>query len=111
MHAGLGAGKPRGRTVMSHAQQGGQAPDQANSGHQAGAAALTQTDHSEGTHNGQFPRMSHMRHGNTRLATVPDRPTQRVSQFPERHHFDPPHRIEPERLCESLLALWQRAES
>jgi len=31
--------------------------------------------------------------------------------FPERHHFDPPHRIEPERLSRSLLALWQRAEA
>jgi pimeloyl-ACP methyl ester carboxylesterase len=34
-----------------------------------------------------------------------------VETFPERHHFDPPHRIEPERLSNSLLALWQRAES
>ena len=33
-----------------------------------------------------------------------------LETFPERHHFDPPHRIEPERLAESLLALWQRAE-
>jgi hypothetical protein len=24
----------------------------------------------------------------------------------ERHHFDPPHQIEPERLAGSLLALW-----
>jgi pimeloyl-ACP methyl ester carboxylesterase len=30
--------------------------------------------------------------------------------FEERHHFDPPHRIEPERLANSLLALWRRAE-
>jgi pimeloyl-ACP methyl ester carboxylesterase len=34
-----------------------------------------------------------------------------METFPERHHFDPPHRIEPERLADSLLALWQRAES
>jgi pimeloyl-ACP methyl ester carboxylesterase len=34
-----------------------------------------------------------------------------VETFPERHHFDPPHRIEPERLAESLFALWQRAEA
>ena len=34
-----------------------------------------------------------------------------VETFPERHHFDPPHRIEPERLSHSLLALWERAES
>ena len=34
-----------------------------------------------------------------------------VETFPQRHHFDPPHRVEPERLAESLLALWQRAEA
>jgi pimeloyl-ACP methyl ester carboxylesterase len=34
-----------------------------------------------------------------------------IETFPERHHFDPPHRIEPERLSNSLLALWQRAAS
>ena len=31
--------------------------------------------------------------------------------FEERHHFDPPHRIEPERLARSLEALWRRAEA
>ena len=30
--------------------------------------------------------------------------------FDERHHFDPPHRIEPERLASSLRAVCQRAE-
>jgi pimeloyl-ACP methyl ester carboxylesterase len=30
--------------------------------------------------------------------------------FEERHHFDPPHRIEPERLARSLRGLWSRAE-
>ena len=30
--------------------------------------------------------------------------------FDERHHFDPPHRVEPERLARSLRALWARAE-
>jgi hypothetical protein len=30
--------------------------------------------------------------------------------FRDRHHFDPRHRIEPERLARSLLALWQRSE-
>jgi pimeloyl-ACP methyl ester carboxylesterase len=34
-----------------------------------------------------------------------------VETFSERHHFDPPHRIEPRRLSGSLLALWDRAES
>lgn len=33
-----------------------------------------------------------------------------IETFPERHHFDPPHRIEPERLSESLIALWERAQ-
>jgi pimeloyl-ACP methyl ester carboxylesterase len=28
--------------------------------------------------------------------------------FAERHHFDPPHRTEPERLAESLRAVWAR---
>lgn len=30
--------------------------------------------------------------------------------FPRRHHFDPPHRIEPERLAESLHRHWALAE-
>ena len=30
--------------------------------------------------------------------------------FEQRHHFDPPHRIEPERLAASLTSLWRRAE-
>jgi hypothetical protein len=34
-----------------------------------------------------------------------------LETFADRHHFDPPHRIEPERLAASLRALWQRAES
>ncbi len=33
-----------------------------------------------------------------------------LETFPERHHFDPPHRIEPDRLADSLLAVWRRAE-
>jgi pimeloyl-ACP methyl ester carboxylesterase len=30
--------------------------------------------------------------------------------FPDRHHFDPPHRTEPARLAESLRVLWTRAD-
>ena len=30
--------------------------------------------------------------------------------FDHRHHFDPPHRIEPERVASSLRELWGRAE-
>ena len=33
-----------------------------------------------------------------------------LEEFEERHHFDPPHRIEPERLAKSLMTLWRRAE-
>jgi pimeloyl-ACP methyl ester carboxylesterase len=29
--------------------------------------------------------------------------------FESRHHFDPPHRIEPDRLARSLKAVWERA--
>jgi pimeloyl-ACP methyl ester carboxylesterase len=43
-----------------------------------------------------------------RLATV--FPDFTLETFSERHHFDPPHRAEPERLARSLLALWERAE-
>jgi len=34
-----------------------------------------------------------------------------VETFPERHHFDPPHRIEPGKVASSLLDLWDRAGS
>ena len=33
-----------------------------------------------------------------------------VEVYPDRHHFDPPHRIEPERVAHALRALWRRAE-
>ena len=31
--------------------------------------------------------------------------------YDERHHFDPPHRVEPARLAAALRQLWARAES
>jgi pimeloyl-ACP methyl ester carboxylesterase len=31
--------------------------------------------------------------------------------FDDRHHFDPPHRIEPARLAAALRAMWARADS
>ena len=34
-----------------------------------------------------------------------------LETFDERHHFDPPHRIEPERLARSMRMLWGRAEA
>jgi len=44
----------------------------------------------------------------TRLSHV--FPDFKLEEFEERHHFDPPHRIEPERLADSLRALWRRAD-
>ncbi len=35
----------------------------------------------------------------------------RMEVFEERHHFDPPHRIEPERLAGMLRTHWERAEN
>lgn len=32
-----------------------------------------------------------------------------LERFEQRHHFDPPHRVEPERLSSSLRALWRGA--
>ena len=34
-----------------------------------------------------------------------------IETFEDRHHFDPPHRIEPDRLADSLRAVWRRAEA
>jgi pimeloyl-ACP methyl ester carboxylesterase len=42
-----------------------------------------------------------------RLRTV--FPDFELEVFEERHHFDPPHRFEPERLASSLESLWRRA--
>jgi pimeloyl-ACP methyl ester carboxylesterase len=33
-----------------------------------------------------------------------------IEVFPDRHHFDPPHRIEPRRTAALLRALWSRAD-
>jgi pimeloyl-ACP methyl ester carboxylesterase len=44
----------------------------------------------------------------TRLGSV--FPDFQLEVFEERHHFDPPHRIEPERLADSLRAVWDRAD-
>ncbi|MBT8161624.1 MULTISPECIES: alpha/beta fold hydrolase [Arthrobacter] len=42
-----------------------------------------------------------------RLSTV--FPDFRLEVFPDRHHFDPPHRIEPDRLAAMLREHWERA--
>ena len=36
-------------------------------------------------------------------------PDFRMEEFPDRHHLDPPHLAEPERVAESLRALWNKA--
>jgi pimeloyl-ACP methyl ester carboxylesterase len=36
-------------------------------------------------------------------------PRFRLEVFPGRHHFDPPHRVEPDRIAASLVALWEEA--
>jgi hypothetical protein len=33
-----------------------------------------------------------------------------VEVFPDRHHFDPPHRIEPARVAAWLRSLWALAD-
>lgn len=43
-----------------------------------------------------------------RLSTV--FPDFRLEMFPDRHHFDPPHRIEPDRLAGLLREHWERAD-
>lgn len=45
----------------------------------------------------------------TRLSEV--FPDFQLEVFGERHHFDPPHRIEPERLAASLRAVWHRGDA
>ncbi|WP_423183899.1 alpha/beta fold hydrolase [Arthrobacter sp. NyZ413] len=42
-----------------------------------------------------------------RLSTV--FPDFRLEVFPDRHHFDPPHRIEPDRLAAMLREHWERS--
>lgn len=38
-------------------------------------------------------------------------PDFRLEVFPKRHHFDPPHRIEPQRLAQLLRRHWEQAEA
>ena len=67
---------------MSHAPTGGQAPDQANSGRQTGAAVPPGQIIPKARNAASHPT-SHKQHGDTNLATAPDRPTHRVSQSPD----------------------------
>ena len=67
---------------MSHASEGGQAPDQASSGRQTGAAMPPGQIIPKARDTASHPT-SHKQHGDTRLATVPDRLTRRVSQSPD----------------------------
>ena len=55
------------------------------------------------SHPDYFPRMAE------RLSRI--FPDCTIDVFPDRHHFDPPHRIEPDAVAERLRALWTRAEA
>ena len=60
MDAGLKQGNRGGRTVMSHTpQRGGQAPDQASSGRQTGAAVHADESLERHAPSGQSPEESH----------------------------------------------------
>ena len=48
-------------------------------------------------------------HGRMAERAVAIFPDSTLEVFAERHHFDPPHRIEPERTATVLRALWERA--
>jgi hypothetical protein len=73
---------------MSHAREGGQAPDQASSGRQTSAAAHARTDHSQGTQKAANPLTSHTRHGdnqagnNPRQTSPPSLTVSRCAPFP-----------------------------
>jgi hypothetical protein len=77
-------GNRSGKAVMSHADDGGQAPDQASSGRQAGAAVQAGRVIAKTRRNGQHPDESRptRQHQPWRAAQT-DRPW-RVSQHPER---------------------------
>src|SRR5438034_1510164 len=73
---------------MSHAPQGGQPPDRGSSGRPTGAAVPPGQIIAKARNAASHPK-SHKQHGDTRLATAPDRPTRQVSQSPERHDCGP----------------------
>ena len=64
-------GKPRRQDGNESRRHGGQAPDQASSGRQTGAAAHTQTNHSQGTHQAASHPMSHTRHDDNQAGDGP----------------------------------------
>jgi hypothetical protein len=68
---------------MSHAPQGGQAPDQASSGRQTGAAVPPRQIIPK-ARNAAGHLTSHKQHGDTRLTSAKDRHPRRVSQSPEK---------------------------
>jgi len=71
---------------MSHAPQGGQAPDQASSGRQTGAA-VPPGQIIPKARNAAGHLTSHKQHGDTRLTSAKDRHPRRVSQSPEAFWF------------------------
>ena len=58
---------------------------------------------------GGLSNPDHFGESGARLSAV--FPDYRLEVFEARHHFDPPHRIEPERLAGLLREHWERAES
>jgi len=62
--------KPRRQDGNESRRDGGQAPDQASSGRQTGAAAITWTNHSQGTHQAAKPLTSHTRHGDNQAGNL-----------------------------------------
>ena len=80
--AGLKRGKPRRQVGKESRPQGGQAPDQASSGRQTGAAAHRRTVHSKGTHKAAKPLTSHTPHGD-------NQPGWRPRQTPSSSLTDP----------------------
>src|SRR5437764_2909054 len=62
---------PRRQDCDESRPSGGQAPDQASSGRQTGAAAHARTDHSQGTHKAASHPTSHTRHGDNQAGERP----------------------------------------
>lgn len=77
------AGKPRRQDGNESRREGGQAPNQASSGRQTGAAAHARTDHSQGTHTAASHPTSHTRHGDNQACNDPDGTTARVLPSPD----------------------------
>src|SRR6266516_6425257 len=81
--AGLSTAKPRRQDGNESRQDGGQAPDQASSGRQTGAAAHARTVHSQGTHEAASHPTSHTRHDDNQAGDGPRQTDRPVLPSPE----------------------------